>query len=325
MATNRSQTMKKLLAPRILFQLTMGGLLGGQVAPLRAETPPAAANASPAPATAPAATHGCVTERFTVDSSSMGRGIKVAVVLPPGYPAHPDRHYPVLYTLHGAGAAYDAYAVMPTLLDGLKDKPMIVVALDGDRDSWYLDSPLPQRWSRDRSDSSKVKALFTTFFFNELIPALDKKYRINPRQRMLTGFSMGGFGAFHYMLEKPEMFCSVSGMSSSFNDFVKFDDKTLDAWTRFYGPVPPNRDKYVAIDPYQQIRDGAARGVKLPPVFLRCGVEDNHCAVDRKMDELLRSLNYSCDYKEAPGGHNWAYWKRTMPEILEFHWRTLPQ
>jgi S-formylglutathione hydrolase FrmB len=256
----------------------------------------------------------------------MGRDIKVAVVLPPGYADNSGKQYPILYALHGAGAPYDGYAAMPTLLAGLKDKPMIVACFDGDTGSWYLDTPLPQTWNRDKSDTSTVKALFTTFFFDEYLPALDKKYRINPKQRMLTGFSMGGYGAFHYMLLHPDMFCSVSGMSVAVNDFAMLDDQTLDAWNRFYGPVPPNRDKYVAIDPYEQIKADAAKGVKLPPICMRCGTEDNkHCLVDRAMDELLRSLHYSCDYKEAPGAHNWAYWKKTMPELLDFHWRTLSQ
>ena len=311
-----------------MIRIALGCLLAIQLIPLRGQTP--SINAVP-PADAlalkaPLNLAGCTVDRFAVHSPSMDRDIKVAVVLPPGYTDNPTRQYPILYALHGAGAAYDCFAAMPTLLAGLKDKPMIVAMFDGDTGSWYLDSPLPQTWSRDKKDTSTVKALFTTFFFDEYVPALDKKYRVNPEQRMLTGFSMGGFGAFHFMLAHPEMFCSVSGMSASYNNLAKMDDKTLDAgWSRFYGPAAQQRAEYAAIDPFEQIKADAAKGVKLPPIRIRCGSEDKHTVVDRKMFDLLTSLGYKCDYVESPGGHNWAYWKATMPEILDFHWRSLRQ
>jgi S-formylglutathione hydrolase FrmB len=64
-----------------------------------------------------------------------------------------------------------------------------------------------------------VKSLFTTFVFNECIPTIEKQYRINTSQRMLTGFSMGGFGAIHYMLTKPDQFVSVSSLSGWFPSY----------------------------------------------------------------------------------------------------------
>lgn len=287
--------------------------------------PKDATDTTAAPAPAPIDLAGCTVERFTVNSPSMGRDIKVAVILPPGYADNPGKQYPVLYIMHGVAAAYDCFTAMSTLLSGLKDKPMVVAMFDADNSSFYVDATLPQKWSRVKSDTSTAKSLFTTFFFDEYIPALDKKYRVNPKQRMLTGFSMGGYGAFHYMLTKPEMFCSVSSMSGAFMDLSKPDDR-IKAWTeRLDGPMADHATEYQAMDTYLQIKAQADKGVKLPPIRLRCGTEDHLLVGNQKMRDYLKSYNIPCEYEESPGAHNWKFWKGAMPDILDFHWRMLPK
>jgi S-formylglutathione hydrolase FrmB len=319
-----------------MIRIFLGCLLAIQIAvwPVRAETavPVVATNAAPkdaadttaAPApAAPLDLAGCTVEKFTVNSPSMGRDIKVAVILPPGYADNSAKQYPILYTMHGVAAAYDCFSAMSTLLSGLKEKPMVVAMFDADNSSFYVDATLPQRYSRVKTDTSMAKSLFTTFFFDEYIPALDKKYRINPKQRMLTGFSMGGYGAFHYMLTKPEMFCSVSSMSGAFMDLSHIDDK-IKAWMeRLDGPMADHAAEYQAMDTYAQVKALADKGVKLPPIRLRCGTEDKLVVGNQKMRDLLKSLNIPCEYEESPGGHNWKFWKTTMPDILDFHWRML--
>jgi len=268
------------------------------------------------------ATDGCTVEAFTVHSPSMGREIKGAVVLPPEYKDHPDKKYPVLYTLHGSDAPYDNYSKMIPLRAALKDKPMIVVCMDGDAGSMYLDSPFPQRWSRDHKDTSKAKSLFTTFFFDEFTPYVEKNYRVNPQQRMLTGLSMGGFGAFHYMLTKPGMFISVSTMSGYFPVLTPPADERW--WCdSLIGPYAQNEKQYGALDFYNRIKADVAQGMKLPAICLRCGTEDRLLAQNQKMRDFLKAEGIPCDYAESPGGHEWTYWKPTSADIIDFHWKSL--
>jgi len=311
-----------------MIRISLGCLLAIQLLawPVLAQTPAPSAttNAALVPAPAkPLDLAGCTVEKFTVNSPSMGRDIKVAVVLPPEYKDHPDKQYPILYTMHGSAAAYDCFAAMSTLLTGLKDKPMIVAMFDGDTGGFYVDATLPQKWSRDEKDTSTAKSFFTTFFFNEFVPAVDKKYRVNPKQRMLTGFSMGGYGAFHYMLLKPEMFCSVSSMSGAFLDLNHIEAETKPWIERLDGPIAEHAAEYQAMDTYGQLKAAAANGVKLPPIRLRCGTEDHLLAGNQKMRDYLKSLNIPCEYEESPGKHDWKFWKTTMPDILDFHWRSL--
>jgi enterochelin esterase-like enzyme len=84
----------------------------------------------------------CVVEKLRVFSPSMGREIKMVLVLPPGYREHPERKYPVLYAFHGYDAPYTTWSDMSPLRQALKEKPMIVASFDADRGSRYLDSPI---------------------------------------------------------------------------------------------------------------------------------------------------------------------------------------
>ena len=266
---------------------------------------------------------GCTIEKFRVLSPSMGREIKAAVVLPPEYKEHPEKRYPILYALHGADAPYDSFSEMIPLRKALKDKPMIVACMDGDARSWYIDAPVPLVAGRDPKDTTRVKSLFTTFFLDEFIPCLDRHYRVNPKQRMLTGFSMGGFGALHYMLARPGEFVSVSSLSGAFLRLSPPDEGTERFLSRMLGPYKENIERYVAIDLFTQIKNQVANGIKMPPIYLTCGTEDHLVGSSRAMAKFLKEQGVACQSVEAPGKHEWPFWRDASPAIIDFHWRSL--
>lgn len=306
--------------------------------PVRAEPGQAAASGK----TVETMPEGCVREFFTVPSPSMKRDIRAVVVLPPEYSKKPEARYPVIYALHGMGAPYAAFADMSPLRKYLVDHPMILVCFDGDRASCYVDSPL-------RADSQ-----FTTFFFDELLPYIEKNYRTDGR-RAATGFSMGGYGAFHYLMAHPEKFTSASSLSGAFmlfapprpeaasrvnhNELMGDHEKNQAAWDRCYIP--------------SRLKQQVADGVRLPPILIRCGTEDGllkgnrefvdllvaqNAEIARKMapmlkditdpaklrektEELGRKMLIDFEYTESPGGHNWPYWRDASRAVAEFHWR----
>lgn len=273
---------------------------------------------------------GCTIEKFSVYSKSMDREIKVIVILPPEYKSKPDKKYPILYTFHGMGAPYDTFSQMSPLRKALKDKPMIVTCMDADRASWYLDAANLQK---DYSNEGKkkgdpklppVKSLFTTFFFDEFIPCVDKYYRVNSSQRMMTGFSMGGFGAFHYMLTKPGMFASVSSLSGGFSSLI--DDDSGRKWMgNLLGSFSQNRAKYEETDLYYRIKKLAAKKEKLPLMFLHCGTEDGLMASNVAMNDCLQKNGFSSELLKTAGKHDWAFWVGASKGVIDFHWKSLKQ
>ena len=267
---------------------------------------------------------GCIIENFRIISPSMGREIKAMVVLPHEYKAHPEKKYPVLYTLHGAKSPIDRYITKtPVLLQTLKDKPMIVTCMDVDGFSWFLDSPYPQDPSKSKEPLPKVKSLFTTFFFDEIIPCVDQNYRINPKQRMLTGNSMGGFGAFHYMLTKPEMFLSVSALSGLYE---KTDaDQAERKWEPLLGSIQEFPERHRSVDVFEHVKSVARKGAKFPQLYMICGTEDALLPHNRAMQSLLKELGVPFEYHEFPGKHGWPFWSEHLSEVIDFHWKSVQQ
>lgn len=253
---------------------------------------------------------GTTVEEFKLTSSEMGRDIEVIVVLPPGYAADTAKRYPVLYTLHGRGAPFRVFKDMTTVHKAIAEKPMIVVAFNGDTAGWYLDA------------TEKADSKFTTFFFKTLIPAIDKEYRTaaDGKKRAVTGFSMGGFGALHYLLARPEMFASASSMSGALEPatvgWVKKD------FTALLGDAAKNPAGYALLDLSARFKAAAAKGVKLPPVYITCGTEDSLLPMGQKLRDLLKSLKLSCEYVEAAGEHKFPFWKAAAAGVIDFHWRT---
>lgn len=274
---------------------------------------------------------GCTIERFRIVSPCMGREIKAAVLLPPGYKDRPGKAYPVLYTFVGYDAPYDALIGMSSLRKALKDCPLIVACMDGDRGSFYLDSPQPVAdWQRPakgdktgKQVAEPVKSLFTTFFFKEYVPCLDQNYRINPQQRMTTGFSMGGFGAFHYMLTKPDFFVSISSMSGA----LARNNPAFDSAKRLsflLGDPVKFPERYYEIDINDRIQKWMGQGIKLPAIYLCCGAEDSHALPNnREMHRFLGDQGVPHEYVESPGGHNSKFWMEALPSLVDFHLRTL--
>jgi S-formylglutathione hydrolase FrmB len=266
---------------------------------------------------------GCILDKFEVHSPSMGREIKAVVVLPPEYKDHPEKKYPVLHTFHGAEAPYDTFSAMVPLRQALAGKPMIVTCFDADAWSAYLDSPFPLKRGREPEKEMLVKSLFTTFFFEEFIPHIDRHYRVDDAKRMLTGFSMGGFGAFHYLLTKPERFVSVSSLSGWFESWRSLpDDRRL--WVEsLIGPYEGNEGLYAALDLYGGIKRQKNNGVKFPPLYLHCGTEDFLLEANRTMSAFLKEQGIDCEYLETPGDHTWPFWRDASVGVIDFHWRTL--
>ncbi len=283
---------------------------------------------------------GCRVDKFEVKSAAMGRGIKVAVLLPPS--KEPSVPLPVIYALHGRGASYLSFQEMKPLRAFIAEHPMIVVSFDADLDSCYIDA------------TNRPQSLFTTFFFDELMPEIARRYKTDG-QVAITGFSMGGFGAMHYLLTRPELFVSVSSLSGAFELFDP--DHESEAWKvrgeELLGSRDENGAAYQKLVLAPRLEALVLSGTKLPPLFLLCGSGDALKAGNRRFLDVLQTVNdaelkkhsseldaitdvgkkrarlaeiqkaslVDFEYRESPGGHDWPYWRDNFAAAAEFHWK----
>ena len=229
-----------------------------------------------------------MTIRDSLYSESMDKEIKYAIVLPESYNQETKKIFPVLYALHGMGSPYDTWAVMNPLNRAIdRDYPAIIVTFDGGNE-WFVDA----------RDDPAIR--YTTFFFDELVPFVETTYRAgrHPGRRAVTGFSMGGFGAWHLTLEDPTFFSSVSALSGGFN----------------YSP-------FGVVNPYARIETMASESIALPPFYLHCGSDDWLLPDSRNMAQHLEDNGFSATLLETPGyGHTWAFWRDSSDELIAWHY-----
>ncbi len=160
-------------------------------------------------ATSAEAQQGRVLEAQTFHSDALDRDWPYTIYLPPGYDSS-ERAYPVFYLLHGLGANHtswvrigNANTIADSMIASGDIPPVSLVWPDGSRSMW-LDS-----------DPVTGFGAIETALIQDLIPHVDERYRtISTRNaRMISGFSMGGYGALRLAFRNPEMFGAVSGLS----------------------------------------------------------------------------------------------------------------
>jgi len=125
------------------------------------------------------------------------------------------------------------------------------------------------------------------------------------------------------MLARPGEFVSVSALSGAFFPLNPPDEGTEKFLSPILGPYKEHAERYLALDLYTGIKDQVAKGAKMPPIYLTCGTEDQLLESNRAMAKFLKEQGVACKSVEAPGKHDWPFWRDASAGIIDFHWRSL--
>lgn len=136
---------------------------------------------------------------------------------------------------------------------------------------------------------------------------------VTPRSpRFIAGLSMGGFGALRLGAKYPEHFRAMSGHSS----VTHFDQLTR--------LVEERPDRYTALTEDRSVLETMLRHpARLPPFRFDCGTDDPLLPHNRALHAALERAGVPHTYEEFPGGHEWSYWERHLPDTLRFFAATL--
>jgi uncharacterized protein len=155
-------------------------------------------------------------KRLTIKSAVLGEDRVVLVRTPAGYDST-KASYPVLYMTDGDGHMGHTSSTVEFLTQNGRMSDLIVVGVtntDRTRDLTPAKSAQKNAAGTLQFPTSGGADNFLKFFETELIPHIEKTYRVQP-YRIFAGHSLGGLFAIHAMISKPGLFNSYIAVSPS--------------------------------------------------------------------------------------------------------------
>lgn len=258
-----------------------------------------------------------------MNSSILGGERRYAIYLPAGYETS-ERSYPVLYLLHGAGDDQTGWIQFGEI-QHTADKAIA----DGSATSMIVVMPDADTGRRGYFNDIRGDWDYEDFFITELIPHIEKTYRVRSekRYRAVAGLSMGGGGSFMYALHHPELFSAACPLSASTGPLTVEDAK------RRYNRRPRNIEQDVPWEPVsdEQVarylaKHSALQLVESMPVedlesvrwYIDCGDDDFLYEGNSLVHIAMRKREVAHEFRIRNGEHRWSYWRSALPEVLSF-------
>jgi S-formylglutathione hydrolase FrmB len=267
-----------------------------------------------------AAAVGCPQERSKVDlrtiqfkSELIGQVLPYNAVFPVGDEVA-NKRYPVLYLLHGLFGRYDDWITRTNLAEYASQYDLIIIMPEG-HDSWYTDS------------ATVPTDKYESYLVRELISDVDARFRTikDRRARGVAGLSMGGYGALKFALKHRELFAFAGSLSGAFDPTRRTDDQPGVGWEILRPSInavfgPRNSQTRTANDLHQIARGLSTSDIaSIPYLYFDCGLDDPFLQTNRELAEILLTKKIPHQYRQLPGGHDWAYWDRQVREVLRVY------
>ena len=255
-----------------------------------------------------------VFDNLTMNSEILNMERNYAIYLPPDYETS-SRSYPVLYLLHGLGddqTGWIQFGEVKKIADNSiingNATPMIIVMPDANTGRvGYFNMP-SQDW------------MYEDFFFNELMPHVESKYRIKSEKkfRAISGLSMGGGGTFTYALHRLDLFSAAAPLSAATGSLNV--EESLQRIKR-YGIEFTRAEMEFLLKtnhPLELIDNIPLNKLNSIRWFIDCG-DDDYLYEDNSLIHIAfskKGINH--EYRVRDGAHTWTYWRESLPKVLEF-------
>lgn len=264
--------------------------------------------------------HGRVIEQNIVRSKILNRDVAYTVYLPADYFTS-ERTYPAVYLLHGYTddntgwlqfGEINRYADK-AIADG-KIPPMIIVMPNADS-SWYI-------------NSYDGKENYEDFFVEELIPGVEKKFRIKSERsyRAVAGLSMGGYGSLVLAMKHPDLFVASAPLSAAvFDDdaMVNMPDKSYEqTFGQLFGRGLKGKSRLNAAwyknSILKMAADNSADNLKRVRYWIDCGDDDFLSKGNCELHILLSERKIPHEFRVRDGAHTWSYWRTGIVDALAY-------
>lgn len=253
----------------------------------------------------------------TVSSNILGYDVSVNVYIPAGYETDAPKSYPVIYLLHGLYGTHLDWATQGHMKDVVDElcargeiiRPVIIMPCAGDSDVHHVLNGyfnVPERRYED-------------FFFQELIPTMESRYRIkaDKEHRAIMGLSMGGGGSTVYAQRHPDMFSSCYAMSAWLdNGQGQVGGKDLKKDKLYY--VSKAVTDHSALAFIDNADDATLESLRTVKWFFDCGDDDFLVRLSFELHMKMKEKGVKSELRVRNGVHNWEYWHTALRTALPF-------
>jgi len=241
--------------------------------------------ATPIPPTPTATPLGCLTQPGRVEQGAVQETVppqEYLIYLPPCYDEMPDKHYPVLYLLHGQTYTDDQWVRLGAVETANR------LILSGEAEPFIIVFPDDRYWNVQAGPG------FGQRLVDYLIPYVDENYRtIDEREyRALGGMSRGAGWTVRLGLQRWKLFGSLGLHSLA----VFGDDRPFVAgWIL---EIPPE---------------------SWPNIFMDVGENDTELGFNSLFESTLTQIGVPHEWHLYPGAHEEQYWQAHVEEYLRWY------
>lgn len=261
---------------------------------------------------------GKVLEGQSVKSTILGKEVNYTVYLPADYDES-RRSYPVIYLFHGFGGNENVWVkyglidhFMDSAIQAAEIPPSIVIMPDGGKHFYINDF--------------KGVSKFEDMFFQEFIPIVEQAYRIKKTKenRAVVGNSMGGYGAFLYAVKHNDMFGTCVALSAA---IISLDGPMtkMPMWKglakNLYGldidAENPDTSHWDSNNPMKLIQEIPNNKLKTR-FYFDIGDDDFLYTGNANTHVVLRNMKIDHEFRIHDGGHDWTFWRSSIPGFLRY-------
>lgn len=158
----------------------------------------------------------------------------VNIYLPPSYNSHPNKHFPVIYFLHGMPAwgnmlidpvPFEVFYSLAGLAlpvdfpeNGFVNWVNDLIATENMKEAIIVMPDARTLYGPGIYLNSEVAGNYEDYIVKDLVPFIDSRYRTIPQfnWRAITGHCAGGYGALNIAMRHPHVFRYVGALSPAY-------------------------------------------------------------------------------------------------------------
>ena len=232
------------------------------------------------------------------ESKTLGMPVMINAIIPQGRGS-----YKTLYLFHGMGGDNTTWITKSRVADYVDNTDIAVIMISGDN-KCYVDNVHGRK--------------YFTFLTEELIETCTNWFGLScdRKDRYIAGMSMGGYGAVHAALIKPDVYGKVFSYSGLLDIEKRFDNTQGINTYQIFGDRERLSDNRFDIMNCLKEDNFKTNVENYPEFYIRCGLYDQILPMSRQWNKYALDSGLKVNYYETAGSHDFIFWDKCIHETV---------